>query len=228
MTAEMDDRFFHSSAHIDKSLKEKNEKGEYIDLVKLLLKEKVLHSSCKLNMVNRDARFYFVPANEKEPPTINSLRWWEQAFEVYVTIYTQVHPERSSELLWYSFNIRTATSTFIWDNVYNYESNFRYLMKDYPTCNWGTVYQQGWSLYFKQKLDQDHFNFSRGGGRRQHKRSGRGNKEMCWKYNHGKCNYEETCCFLHRCTQCLKDDHRYNNCPNKKDRATSSASSNQN
>ena len=75
---------------------------------------------------------YFVPANEKELPAINSLRQWEQAFEVYATIYMETHPDQSSELFRYIFNKHSAASTFIWDNVYNYDVNFHYPMEDYP------------------------------------------------------------------------------------------------
>ena len=136
-TAEIDDKFFHSSSHIDKKLKEKIERGEFVDLEKLLPKERVLHPGGKLNVINKDGRSYFVPANEKEPPTINSLKRWEQAFEAYATIYTNVHPDRSSEIFRYIYNIREAASMYIWDNVYSYDIKFHEMMHDYPQRNWG-------------------------------------------------------------------------------------------
>ena len=41
--AEIDDDFFHSTSHVDKALREKIEKGLYVDLAKLLPKEKIIH-----------------------------------------------------------------------------------------------------------------------------------------------------------------------------------------
>ena len=63
-TTEMDDRSFHSSTHIDKSLKEKIQKGQYVDLVKFLPKE-IIYTSGRLNVVNKEGVSYFVPTKEK-------------------------------------------------------------------------------------------------------------------------------------------------------------------
>ena len=84
-----DDDYFHCVAHIDKALFPKIEKGEYVDLAKLLPREKVLHPTEKMQLVNREGRSFFVPLNEKEPPAITSPKRWEQAFSTYAGIYIQ-------------------------------------------------------------------------------------------------------------------------------------------
>ena len=42
-------------------------------MAKLLPKEKVLHHTDRLSLINKDGRSYFIPADEKEAPTINSF-----------------------------------------------------------------------------------------------------------------------------------------------------------
>ena len=90
-----------------------------------------------MNLINKDGSSFFVPVTEKATPTINSFRKWEQAFEVYTTIYSDEHPGRAGELFRHIFNIRSVSETFIWDHVYNYDIMFRELMSHYPQCDWG-------------------------------------------------------------------------------------------
>ena len=125
----MDDDFFHHSSHLDNTLIQK-----IVDLEKLLPKDKILHNDGRLQMVQTEGGGYMhlKPVTEKDPLVINSLRRWEQAFKIYVTIYTAAHPHCSSELFKHMYNIRSATSTFTWDNVYNYDITFRRLMAQYP------------------------------------------------------------------------------------------------
>ena len=48
-----DDEYFHFANQLDEAMISNIEKGEYVDLVKLLPKEKILHSSEKLQVINR-------------------------------------------------------------------------------------------------------------------------------------------------------------------------------
>ena len=88
--AEMDDDFFHYSAHINSNLMTKIEKGECVDLAKLLPKDKILHNEGCLQMIQKEdsAFIQLVLLSEKDTPTISSLRHWEQAFEIYATLYS--------------------------------------------------------------------------------------------------------------------------------------------
>ena len=131
MISEMDDDFFHYSAHIDNTLVQKIEKGEYVDLAKLLPKEKLLFHDGRMRMIQKEGSTFLeaLPVTEKDPSMITSLRKWEQAFEIYATIYTSAHPSRSAELFKHMYNIRSAAATFTWNNVYNYDVTFRRLME---------------------------------------------------------------------------------------------------
>ena len=123
-----------------------------MDLAKLLPWEKILHDDGSLSMYEKDGISYLQPVVNKTQPTISDLRKWQQAFELYATIYTERHPDRSVELFRYIYNIRAAAVTYVWDNVYLYDVVFRRLMERNPGINWGFIYQQGWDLMLKEKI----------------------------------------------------------------------------
>ena len=64
-------------------------------------------------MVEKDGLSYLQPVSEKETPQINNLKKWEQAFEVYATIYSKKNPSRASELFKHIYNIRAAAATYV-------------------------------------------------------------------------------------------------------------------
>ena len=83
-----DDDFFHVSCHIDSVMKTRIQKGEFIDLEKLLPKEKGGYQSEEaasgLEIVTRNGHAYLAPpASERR---INGIQRWDQAFHVYATI----------------------------------------------------------------------------------------------------------------------------------------------
>ena len=128
-----DDDFFHITCHIDTSLREKIQNGEFIDLEKLLPKEhgSSLSDDQRLELVTREGMTYFAPAQDKTVK-INSLRKWEQAFRVYAAIYTDKHPDRASEIWQYVYCINLAAGSYQWENVSFYDVTFRHLMAVKP------------------------------------------------------------------------------------------------
>ena len=135
-----DDDFFHLICHIDSNLKEKIENGEYVDLDKLLPKDKHYHFAGnysddeRLEWVQTQGGTFLVPA--KKQTRINSFRKWEQAFRIFATIYCGKHPNRACEIWQYISVINTAASSFAWDNVYHYDMTFRQLMQFNPNRSW--------------------------------------------------------------------------------------------
>ena len=71
---EMDDDFFHHTAHIDSAMIQKIEKGEDVDLAKLLPKERILHNDGRLQMIQKNEFMQLIPMAEKDTPMITSLR----------------------------------------------------------------------------------------------------------------------------------------------------------
>ena len=121
---------------MDKTTKEKIKRGEFVELEKLLPKNKFKHKSqdTKLEIIGKeDGQSYLVPLSERpNNNTISSFRQWDKAFRVYSGIYTKANPERADELLQYVNSTETAAETFAWDNVCAYDEVFRNLMEEYP------------------------------------------------------------------------------------------------
>ena len=165
-----DDDFFHLMCHVDQSLVSKIEKGEFVDLERLLPKERLsgrLSGEQKLEWVRTEEGTYLVPSNDKTMK-INGFKKWEQAFRVYATIYCGANPLRSKEIWQYVSVISTASSSFIWDNVANYDYTFRQLMAFNPKRSWAITYHHMWSLSMKDPLPRNHMprnvNYFGGGG----------------------------------------------------------------
>ena len=162
---------------------------------------------------------YLVPA--KKSNRINSFRRWEQAFRIYATIYCGENPNRSREIWQYISVINTAASTYIWDNVYNYDIIFRQLMEFNPARSWAVTYTQMWNLSMKQTLSNTAPNYGKsvntGSGmliQNGNGKSGRRIKnDYCWSFNRGeRCKFGKNCRYKERCSYCDSPTHGINSC----------------
>ena len=147
-----DDDFFHLTCHIDPSLIHKIEKGEFVELEKLLPKAnmKAGNNENRLEWIQKDGGTFLVPANCNN--NITSIRKWEQAFRAYATIYCGAYPHRSKEIWQYIAVINTTAAAYSWDNVYNYDLTFRHLMAFNPQRSWAVTYNQIWNLSMRDPL----------------------------------------------------------------------------
>ena len=164
-----DDDFFHVTCHADQSVKTKIEAGEFIDLERLLPKEKGGMMDCRdeqqLELVTRGGNTFFAPrANERK---INGIRKWEQAFCVFAAIYCHANPSRSAEIWEYVYIINSAASVYSWECVSFYDQTFRQLMATKPMRSWSKTYLQGWNLALNTVGSQSRH----GGGRASSDRS---------------------------------------------------------
>ena len=90
-----DDDFFHLTCHIDPGLRVKIEKGEYVDLEKLLPKHKGKHNEeTRLEWIHKDGGTFLVRAGSDRENKINGIQRWDQAFCVYATIYCGANPSK--------------------------------------------------------------------------------------------------------------------------------------
>ena len=147
---ECDERFSHYTAHVDKTLKEKIKKGEFVDLEKLLPKTKRVNKNNEdgVELVTKNGSLYLLPVGEKESATINSFRRWDKAFQVYAGMYMRSHPHGANEMLQYINTIETAAESFVWSDVYSYDQIFR----------------QAWTMILKEVIPKNvNLNF---GGRK--------------------------------------------------------------
>ena len=224
-----DDDFFHLTCHIDSSLREKIERGEFVDLERLLPSNRYnqrLTGDSRMELVNRDGVTYFVPATDRENK-ITGIRKWEQAFRVYAAIYCKENPSRSAEIWQYIYTINTAASAFQWDNVAWYDFTFRQLMAAKPHHSWAKTYAQFWNLAMRNPLGASNSQTfssnlqarsSQGhppgqiSSRNGHKKCGDWRDNCCWHFNRtGKCT-RSGCRFENRCSYCGSYSHYLNIC----------------
>ena len=89
----IDDDFLVVAAHVDEITRVKIIKGEYIDFVKLIARDKVtLEEDLLMEMVNKGGIPHWVPVSEREKSKISSVTCWDQAFRVFSNMYLRFHP----------------------------------------------------------------------------------------------------------------------------------------
>ena len=138
----MDNQFFHVTCHLDEGLKNKIQRGQYVDLEKMLpkMRGRFQQNENRMDLVYKDGHSYFVQAASDNK--ITGVRKWEQAFRVYATIYCQANPLLAAEIWQYVYTINSAASAYVWDNVSQYDITFRQLMSQYPNQSWAKIYNQ--------------------------------------------------------------------------------------
>ena len=221
---DIDDQFFHVTCHIDEPIKVKIERGDFVELDRLLPKTHNVRSENKLDLVLHDGQSFFVPVQSESK--INGVRKWEQAFRIYAAIYSQANPMRAAEIWQYVHVINTAASAYIWENVSNYDVTFRHLMAANPQWSWAKIYNQMWNIAMREPIPKQSGNFKQGysnssaanmsqgqsGGQKQFKKR----PNYCWTFNKGNCKDGQKCRFINRCSYCDSPDHGIYICPKAK------------
>ena len=212
-SAMVDEQYSMVATHVDEIMYRKITNCEYVDFSKLIPRDKVWEEdNHTLELVQRGGKAVFAPTIDREVMAITSFNKWEQAFRVYSAIFTKEHPERSSELVQYNHLIYTTAQTYVWSNVYAYDKDFRIHLSNNPSRTWSLILQQAWSFRLKTKLSEIGFgNYGHGNSNRQNDRT-RGKREVCYRFNRGKCSYGAKCKFEHRCQVCTKYGHGAWNC----------------
>ena len=69
---------------------------------------------------------YWIPVADRGPgKNISNYHKRDLAFRVYSKIYTAQYPHKARELIQYAHVIYTASMTYVWENVYMYDKDFR-------------------------------------------------------------------------------------------------------
>ena len=207
-----DGNFLTSTCHIDESMTDKVALGKCVELEKLLnkrMKDLKQGSEQKMQLINKDGSCYWGPVHETDNK-ITGIRKWEEAFKVYMMIYSKANPTRASEILSYADIITGAAQTFTWENVSNYDFYFHKLMEQHPNHSWARTHTQLWTLMMKDHLPSK--SKMAGGPSRKDWR-----ESSCWRYNRGKCTRSaDECKFEHRCSSCGSYNHIALSCYKKK------------
>ena len=226
-----DDDFFHLTCQVDPNLISKIEKGEFVDLDKLLPKDRKRRSTDENRMewIHSEGGTFLAPVTDRSAK-ITGFRRWEQAFRIYSTIYCEANPQRSKEMWQYITVINTASSAYVWDNVYDYDITFRHLMAFNPNRSWAVTYNQMWNLCMREPLVSKPFTFQQrsGGGYNPKGNTGhkkKGKPDYCWFFNRGeKCRYGKKCRFVEKCSYCDSPSHGVNTCYKKEKDETGTGS----
>ena len=206
-TAMMDEDYLIVAAHVDESLERRIRNGEFVDFARLLPRDRVqMQQDNRLELMNLNGHLTFTAASNTSGQefSIGSFARWEQSFRVFSNIYIRQFPQRASELIQYNHVIHTASMTYSWNNVYAYDIDFRLHMARHPQRSWSVILQQAWNLRLK---DRHEF------GDRRHHSNGSNNqgsgkkRDICFRFNAGKCTYGARCKFDHRCGICGKHGH---------------------
>ena len=210
-SAMVDESYMLVAAHLEENLQKKIVRGEYVDFSRLLPRDRMLDEEEEtMQMIVKDRQtFWRTTKNWGDPLTVNNVHRWEQAFRVYSDVYLRAHPARASELIQYNHIIHTTAATYIWDNVYTYDKDFRLHLSRFPNRNWGIILQQAWNFHLKEKL---RFNRNTGAthqkGRNNSTSGDKNTNDICKQFNRtGRCSFGKGCKYEHRCYFCGKFGH---------------------
>ena len=146
----IDDEYYIVAVNVDDNLKRQIQEGEYVDFNRLLPRDISTDEEGKLELVYKEGKTYWVPANAAgHQNQITSFPRWQQAFRVFSDIYTRRHADRAFELIQYNHLINTAALTFAWENVYLYDRDFRRHMARHPQRPRAVILQQAWTIHLK-------------------------------------------------------------------------------
>ena len=199
-SAMVDEDYLVMAAHIEEGLIRKIRAGEYVDFSKLLPRDRVHNQQDnRVELLNINGKLGCAPLVETQ--AIATFAKWEQAFRVFSDVYTREFPQRAADLIQYNHVIYTAAMSYVWNNVYAYDIDFCLHMARHPQRSWSVILQQAWNLRLRDRSNRED-----GGDRKSKKR------DICWRYNRGRCTYGNKCKFDHRCGVCSKYGHGAGSC----------------
>ena len=207
----LDEDYLLVGSYVDEMTKQKIGNREYIDFSKLMPKDQMsIEEDHWMEMVNKGGMSYWLPVADREATVISSYRKWEQAFRVFSNIYTEFHPHRAGELIQYNHIIHTTSQSYVWENVYRYDREFRlHMAKHHQHRSWGVILQQAWSMFLKDRVNyrqKSGNNYQSGNNHNPTRR------RLCFNFNAGNCTFSRRCRFDHRCSYCNKFGHGAFNC----------------
>ena len=223
-----EDDFFHISCHIDEAMRLKIGRGEFVELEKLLPKNRMQSTSTDKGCVEliQDGVKYRIPSgSNNNSQSINSICRWEAAFRVYAAVYSKFNPERAAEIWQYAHTINSAATTYIWDNVAFYDYTFRQMMSAKPKRSWAKISNQTWNYAMRDHIPIRNSGNGQSNNWSANRQSSNGDwcDKCCWRYDKGKCS-KWNCRYDHRCMSCGAWSHPKVSCNNNKGGQTASKS----
>ena len=205
----VDEKYCSVASHVDPLIKERIIRGQYVDFSKLIPKDRIQmeESAQKMQLVMKGGNTFFIPASDNVT-VISNIQRWDQAFRVFSEIYCRQNVNRSTELIQYSHVIHSAASTYVWDNVYAYDKDFRLHIAENPGRSWAILLHQARAMRLRERIRPGDFNRQHYNDRNKNNNS----KDYCKHYNKGRCTFGSRCKYEHRCSYCHKPGHGLFNC----------------
>ena len=208
----MDQDYLVIGNHIDQAMKDKTVQGQYVDFSKLIPKDSILvEEDDRMELVIKSGKTFWTHVSESV--SINNFPRWEQAFRVFSNIYAEHHPHKSSELIQYNHIIHSISLTYVWENVYAYDKDFKLHIARHPEHNWAVILQQAWSMRLRDRIvltdggGASSSPYSQSYNKGDSSNNGIKSHDYCKRFNRGKYNLGAGCCYEHRCSYCNKFGH---------------------
>ena len=183
--------------HLPMNIKQKIWEDKFIEFANILDPDATESYSLSINNANQPT-LCLTPKQKK----FLSETEWTMAFDTYVAVYVQKHPEQLQDLLTYGNTIRRMMASG--QSWWYYDKQFR-LAREYSHCSWATVrvdlYMQNNSTNkrtFQQKFQEYPSRIPTG---------------YCFKFHQKlkKC-FNRNCSFNHKCPRCDRPHPAYQQC----------------
>ena len=117
--AKIDEDYQMVDVHLDDVIHKRICNFEFIDLSKLLQRNKGFKDNDqRMKIASRNGYTFLSPISEHEAIQVNTYNKWEKAFRIYSNVLTAKHPQKATEHLQYNHTIYTASMSYHWENVY--------------------------------------------------------------------------------------------------------------
>ena len=129
----VDENYLVIGAHLDGAIQNKIINNEYVDFSRLITKDRLTKEDdhC-MELISKGGQTFFVPVSDHEATGISSFHKWEQAYRIFSNVYTRRYLHKASELIQYNHIIYSASLSFVWENVYSYDKEFRMHISNFP------------------------------------------------------------------------------------------------
>ena len=192
--------------HVDEQTKKKIINNEYVEFAKLIPKNKFRRledeSSGLQQVVSKGGYMYCLQLGKHKDmsgaDTILNFAKWTRPSEFSHTSTLGPTLIGQPKLMQYSHTIHDAAQSFLWENVYAYDRDFRHHLSQKIGRSWGVILNQAWTFYMRERSI---YSMHGSGSNVQRGTPGRPKRDMCWTYQTGKCTYGISCKYEHKCAE---------------------------
>ncbi|OCT95423.1 hypothetical protein XELAEV_18013112mg [Xenopus laevis] len=167
--------------HLSQSIKDKINRGEYVDLLSLLPSVKVFLKDKKSEA-----------EEDRRRPVARTFTNWLQAFCIYANILCSGHPQLGASLFKHVDIILEAYKSYGGISWFVYEDRFRQKMAVQTSIPWGTKDVDLWMGMMAPRPVTNPPILQKPGQK----------YNTCWAYNDSACKWQGNCKFKHECSHC--------------------------